>query len=394
VTERLYYQDCYLQEFRARVLETAADGRRVYLDRTAFYPTSGGQPFDIGTLGGANVTEVIDEEERVAHVLDAPIAIGEVAAQIDWERRFDHMQQHSGQHLLSAVLEELFEIPTVSFHLGAEVCTIDVAAPSLTSDQIDQAEVRSAEVVGEARPLAITFEDAASDLGLRKESQRTGTLRVVAIQGIDRSACGGTHVRNTAEIGPVLIRKTEKIRGSTRLEFVCGLRALHHARADFRTLQELSRQLSAPASETPGLVAAQLERIKTLEKANQRLASEIAQREGREQWAATAPDAHGIRYAVEQVEQGAIDDSLRIRAQAFVAQGRAVFLAVSKNPSSVLLAASGDSGVHAGDRVKSTVTAAGGRGGGNQALAQGSLPTTADLDAIAASLLTSSPAIS
>jgi alanyl-tRNA synthetase len=271
--------------------------------------------------------------------------------------------------------------------LGAEVCTIDVTAPSITAVQIDQTEVRCAEIVAEARPLAITFEDATADLGLRKESQGTGTLRVVAIQGIDRSACGGTHVRNTAEIGPVLIRKTEKIRGNTRLEFVCGMRALHQARADFRTLQELSRQLSAPAAETPGLVSAQLERIKALEKANQRLASEVAQREGREQWAATAPDAQGLRRAVEHVEQGAIDDALRTRAQAFVAQGRAVFLAVSKNPPSVLLAASADSGIHAGDRVKSAVTTAGGRGGGNQALAQGSLPATADLEAIASSLI-------
>jgi alanyl-tRNA synthetase len=152
-------------------------------------------------------------------------------------------------------------------------------------------------------------------------------------------------------------------------------------------LQELSRQLSAPAAETPALVAAQLERIKTLEKANQRLASEVAQREGREQWAATAPDAHGIRRAVERVEQGAIDDALRTRAQAFVAQGRAVFLAVSKNPPSLLLASSPDSGIHAGERIKSVVTASGGRGGGNQVLAQGSLPASADLDAIAESLL-------
>ena len=126
MTERLYYQDCYLQEFHARVIETSGDGRRVYLDRTAFYPTSGGQPFDTGKIGSAKVIEVIDEGDRVVHVLDAPIATGEIDAQIDWARRFDHMQQHSGQHLLSAVLEELFKIPTVSFHLGAEVCTIDV----------------------------------------------------------------------------------------------------------------------------------------------------------------------------------------------------------------------------------------------------------------------------
>jgi len=388
VTERLYYQDCYLRDFRATVIETADDGRRVYLDRTAFYPTSGGQPFDTGSLGSANVLEVIDEEERIAHVLDAAVSPGEVIGQVNWTRRFDHMQQHSGQHLLSAVLEELFEIPTVSFHLGAELCTIDVTAPAITTVQIDRVEERCAEIVREARPLVISFEDAAADLGLRKESQRKGTLRVIAIQGIDRSACGGTHVRTTAEIGPVLVRKTEKIRGNTRLEFACGMRALRQARADFRTLQDLSRQLSAPASETPALVVAQIEHIKTLEKANQKLASDAAQRDGRELWAATSPDPDGIRRRVEHVvEPGAIDDALRSRAQAFVAQGHAVFLAVSRNPPSVLLAASADSGVHAGERVKSAVTAAGGCGGGNQSLAQGSLPASADMAAVASMLV-------
>jgi alanyl-tRNA synthetase len=384
VTERLYYQDCYLREFRAQVVETADGGRRVYLDRTAFYPTSGGQPFDTGRLGEARVIEVIDEEERVAHVLDVAIAAGEVAGEIDWQRRFDHMQQHSGQHLLSAVLEELFKIPTVSFHLGAEVCTVDVTAPSLAAHQIDKAEERCAEIVSQALPLGITFEDAAAEMGLRKESRRTGTLRVVAIEGVDRSACGGTHVRTTAEIGPVAIRKTEKIRGNTRLEFVCGLRALRHARSDFRALQELSRQLSVPAAETPALVATQLERVKALEKANQRLAAEIAQREGRELWNTTAPGADGIRRVVQHA---AIDDAMRTRAQAFVAGGKAAFLVVSLSPPAILLAASADSGIHAGDRVKVAVTAAGGRGGGNQGLAQGSLPAAENLDAITEALL-------
>ena len=383
MTERLYYQDCYLRDFPAHVVETADEGRRVYLDRTAFYPASGGQPFDTGTLGAANVVDVIDEEDRVAHLLDTAISLGEITGQIDWARRFDHMQQHSGQHLLSAVLEDLFKISTVSFHLGSEVSTIDITAPALTTIQIDQLEDRCAEIVREARPVTITFEDATADLGLRKESQRSGSLRVVAIDRIDRSACGGTHVRTTAEIGPVFLRKTEKIRGNTRLEFVCGLRALRQARDDFRILQELSRQLSAPAAETPTLVSAQLERIKTLEKSNQRLASELAQREGRELWEATAPGADGIRRISQQ---GPIDDATRTRAQAFVAQGRAVFLVVSPNPPSVLLAASADSGIHAGERVKAAVTSAGGRGGGNQALAQGSLPQSADLVAITASI--------
>jgi alanyl-tRNA synthetase len=383
MTERLYYQDCYLRDFTARVVETADEGRRVYLDRTAFYPTSGGQPFDTGTLGGAHVVEVIEEEDRVAHVLDAPLSPGEIEGHVDWARRFDHMQQHSGQHLLSAVLEELFGIPTVSFHLGTELSTIDVAAGAINEGQKERAEERCAEIVREARPLGISFEDASADLGLRKESQRTGTLRVVSIEGIDRSGCGGTHVRTTAEIGPVFLRRTEKVRGNVRLEFVCGLRALRQARADFRTLQEISRHLSVPPSETPALVAAQIERIAALEKANRRMATELAQREGKEKWAATEPGLDGIRRVMERT---AIDDAMRVRAQAFVAQGHAVFLAVSENPPAILLAASADSGIHAGERVKAAVTAAGGRGGGNQALAQGSVPTGADLAAIAESL--------
>jgi alanyl-tRNA synthetase len=205
MTERLYYQDCYLREFRARVIEAADEGRRVYLDRTAFYPTSGGQPFDTGTLGGAKVIEVIDEDSRVLHlldhVLDAPVESQEVEGHIDWPRRFDHMQQHTGQHLLSAVLEELFAIPTLSFHMGAELSTIEIGAGALDTSRIEQVEQRCAKIVSEARPVVITFDQASADLGLRKASERTGTLRVVAIDGIDRSACGGTHVRSTAEIG-------------------------------------------------------------------------------------------------------------------------------------------------------------------------------------------------
>ena len=157
MTERLYYQDCYLREFRAKVIDAVDDGRRVYLDRTAFYPTSGGQPFDTGTLGGAKVIEVIDEDERVAHVVDAATPLGEITAQIDWLRRFDHMQQHSGQHLLSAVFEELFKIPTVSFHLGTEVSTIDVTAPSLTTVQIEQAEEHCAEISGRSPAVVDHF---------------------------------------------------------------------------------------------------------------------------------------------------------------------------------------------------------------------------------------------
>jgi alanyl-tRNA synthetase len=378
MTDRLYYNDSYLHEFQAHVVEVADEGRRVYLDRTAFYPSSGGQPFDLGTIGGVAVRDIVDEGDRVVHILEAPIAAGEVTGEVNWTRRFDHMQQHTGQHLLSAVFEDLFGISTVSFHMGAEASTIDVSAASLEARQLERVEERCAELVAEARPVLITFEDASADLGLRKATERTGTLRIVSIDRLDRSACGGTHLRSTAEIGPLQIRKIEKIRGTTRVEFVCGLRALRAARSDFRLLAEISRTLSTAPEDVPAFLAAQIEKSKTLEKTCQKLSGELARREGGELHAATTPGEDGIRRVIEK---GPIDDAVRTRAQAFIAGGKAIFLAVSDNPASVLLAASADSGMHAGNRVKEAVSAAGGRGGGNQALGQGSVPAAA-LDGI------------
>ena len=376
MTERLYYHDSYLREFTARVIDTADNGCRVYLDRTAFYPTSGGQPFDLGTLGGVAIRDVIDEEDRIGHLLEAPLGATEVQGLIDWDRRYDHMQQHTGQHLLSAVLEELFKIRTVSFHLGAEVSTIDVDAPSLTPQQLERVEERCAEVISQARPVQITFEEASADLELRKAPTRTGTLRIVTIDQLDRSACGGSHLRSTAEIGMVLAGKTEKIRATTRLEFVCGTRALRRARADHRLLASIGRTLSVPPEQSPELIAGLIEKNKSLEKTAQRLAIELARREGKELYLAATPGPDGIRRLMQR---GPIDDAMRARAQAFAAAEKAVFLAVCDQPPSLLLAASADSGIHAGDRIKAAVTASGGRGGGNQQLGQGSVPDSSAL---------------
>jgi alanyl-tRNA synthetase len=388
MTERLYYSDSYLCEFRARVIEADPAGIRVTLDRTAFYPTSGGQPFDVGTLSGVRVIEVIDEDDRVIHVLDAPlagkVADGEIEGQIEWSRRFDHMQQHTGQHLLSAVFEELYAAPTLSFHLGVETSTIDIGVASLDADRAARVEDRCAQIVAQARPVAVTYEDAGSASGLRKESQRTGTLRIVSIADLDRSACGGTHVRSTAEIGPVLIRKLEKVRGNLRVEFVCGRRAILAARRDYRLLSEIGRELSASFERAPEMIAAQSARVKALEKSSLRLATELASREGRELHASTAPDPDGLRRVKHD---GPIDEAMRVRAQAFTAGGSAVFLAICRDPPSLLLAASPDSGIHAGDRLKSALASAGGRGGGNQTLAQGSAPSAEALNVVTGALV-------
>jgi alanyl-tRNA synthetase len=211
MTERLYYTDAYTTQFTATVIEVAGD--RVYLDRTLFYPTSGGQPHDLGTLGGEPIADVVDENDRIAHVVARPsrLTVGQqITGTLDWTRRHDHMQQHTGQHLLSAVFEDLFGHKTVSVHFGDEYATLDLDVDMLSADRTARAERRANELVMEGHLVHVSFENAATATGLRKPSDREGEIRIVEIAGIDRSACGGTHVRNTAEIGPVTIRRVEK----------------------------------------------------------------------------------------------------------------------------------------------------------------------------------------
>ena len=386
MTTRLYYGDCYLSRFEASVAETDDARLRVYLDRTAFYPTSGGQPFDLGELAGIPVTEVNDvEDDRIVHVLASPLpeAITAVVGSIDWARRWDHMQQHTGQHLLSAVLNGLFEMPTVSFHLGAEISTIDVAGAALDPKRLAQTLERANAIVQENRPVTISYEDAAAAGGLRKASERSGTLRIVSIDRLDRSACGGTHVRATGEIGPVLIRKFDKIRGNLRIEFLCGMRAVRRAQADYDTLSQVSRLYSTGIGEIAAAAGVQISRLRDADKAFKRVADELWQYKGRELYRNTEPAADGIR---RHIREGALDDEARGLAQSFSGQARAAFLAVSKNPASVMLAASADSGINAGAILKSALAAAGGRGGGSATMAQGSVPTDDALGVVVAAL--------
>jgi alanyl-tRNA synthetase len=389
MTERLYYRDSYLTEFRARVVDVSPDAaspdrQRVYLDRTAFYPTSGGQPFDTGELGGLQVVEVTDEGDRIAHVLADTLAKTEVDGRIDRERRFDHMQQHTGQHVLSAVLIELFEAPTVSFHLGVEACTIDVAG-ALEPEQLREAERRANQIVFENRPVTVSFQDSSEDLGLRKPTEREGLVRIVSIENLDRSACGGTHVRATGEIGPILLRKLDRIRGNLRIEFLCGGRAVVRARADFDALSKIARVFSSPLDETPALVEAQREKLQESERTRRRLSTELAQASGRALHGETAPGPDGLRKVLRHFE-GSLSEESRAEAQSFTATGSAIFLALTENPPSVLLAASKDSGVNCGEVLKRLLGPRGGRGGGNATLAQGSLPSKTELQELTEAL--------
>ena len=385
-TTRLYYTDSYLTSFDARVVEIADEGRRVYLDRTAFYPTSGGQPNDVGSLGGETIVDVVDEGDRIAHVLTTGFRgdASSVAGRIDWARRFDHMQQHTGQHLLSAVLEEAYGFHTVSVHFGRDSSSLDLDVDSIGADRVIAAERRANEVVAENRLVTTSFEEASEAKGLRKQSEREGELRIVSIDGVDRSACGGTHVRATGEIGATLIRKVERVRKAVRLEFVCGLRAVRRARTDFEALTRIAGTLSASLDDAAALVAAQSEQLRGAENDRRRLEREVAGSRARALYDAAPADAHGrriVRY------DGASMDELRNLAQAVVALPRALLVGAVAEPPSLLFASSEDAGVDAGKSLREAVTKLGGRGGGSPRIAQGTVPDTGKLAEAVASIL-------
>jgi alanyl-tRNA synthetase len=271
-TKRLYYDDGFQREFTAEALScdpadpaasenpegAAAFGGsatplwRVKLDRTAFYPSSGGQPHDTGRLGEARVVDVVDEGEEVLHVVDKPIDVNAtVQGIIDWERRFDHMQQHTGQHVLSAVLHSKFALPTVSFHLGSDVCTIDVRGQEPTQEIVDRAMAAANDVVYADRAVSVRYGTAEqlAAAGVRKTVERSGTLRAIEIEALELQPCGGTHVQRTGQIGMIFVRSVSRIRQDWRVEFACGRRAVRLAQTDFAALRAVAQRLNCSPQE-------------------------------------------------------------------------------------------------------------------------------------------------
>ncbi len=376
MTERLYYHDSFLKDFDARVVRV--EDSRVVLDRTAFYPTSGGQPFDTGMLAGVRVVDVSEDENGdVVHTLEAPPAAepgATVHGEIDWERRSDHIQQHTGQHLLSAVFVKLFDFPTVSFHLGAETSTIDITAAALTPEQARQAEDACNQIIFEDRALHVFFatQEQARDLPLRKEVTREGRLRLVEIPDVDLSACGGTHVTSTGQIGCVLLRKIEKVKQGVRVEFVCGRRGVRAARKDFETLAEAAGVLTTHPHQLAAMVRRQAEDAKNSDKERQKLLITLAGYEAREMYAAAA-EQNGMRTLVKTFDNGDIQ-YVRSLASQFAAQPNARALFVLKQPPTVLLAQSKGLAGDLGALVKSLAAEFGLRGGGSRDMAQAGAP--------------------
>jgi len=390
LTERLYYADSFLHEFEACVV--AVSGEAVTLDRSAFYPTSGGQVFDTGWLevpGGdgsarIRVKEVTENEQTgdVLHVVESAQALqpgSVVRGAIDAARRLDHMQQHSGQHVLSAAFEKLYDYATVSFHMGEESCTIDLATDAVNAKQVEAAEKLANQVIAEDRTVEIRFAtpDEARTLGVRKiPPAERDKLRLIDVREFDLNACGGTHVRSTGQIGGILLRKTEKVKQGVRVEFVCGLRAIRTARRDFETLTEAAAVFSTHIWEVPQQVRKSLDEIKSAQKAQHRLLEEVAELQA-QQMLQSASERGGHKLVVQFFPERDLG-FIKMLAQKLTKAGNAVALLGCGGPQpSLVFAQTPGLPNDMGALMKQTVQQLGTRGGGNRDMAQGGAPDAA-----------------
>jgi len=374
VTSRLYYTDPSCRRFDATVTRVFEHQGRpaVTLDRTAFYPSSGGQPFDTGRLGGTDVVETIDEGDEVVHVLSSGLTAGsKVSGEIDWARRFDHMQQHTGQHILSGAFETLFENLTVGFHMGAEVSTIDLARDATPGD-IERGVDEANRIVWEDRPVAIRFvsKAEAASLSLRKEPQREGTLRLIDISGFDLCACGGTHVDRTGSIGLIAVLGVERMRGGSRLTFVCGARALRALRTYRDVVSGSVRALSVLPGELPAAIERLQEESKELRKQAKGFQEKLAEREG-VRLAAAAPEFHGVRVVVEVLDGWDVAGLKGLAAAATSSARACAVLVTAAAPVSIVIACSPTVPIDANVTLQQLTQRFGGRGGGKPGLAQG-----------------------
>jgi alanyl-tRNA synthetase len=394
MTTRLYYEDSFLYDFDAEVREILDSPRpALVLDRTAFYPSSGGQVFDTGwiTSGGDTkfrVTEVADAEDgKVIHYLEAPpkdLKPGiRVRGEVDSVRRRDHMQQHSGQHVLSAAFVRLYNMPTVSFHMGDDYCSIDLDTPALSKEQIESAERLANEIILENRSVEIRFvtRDEAGKLGLRKlPPTERDELRLIDIRDFDLSACGGTHVSQTGQIASILLRKMEKVRQGWRVEFVAGQRAVATARRDFTTLSETAALFSAHLYDVPQQARKALEEIKSLRKLREESQEELASAQAAA-WLAETPETNGRKLVVRTLADRDLN-FVKLLAQKLtrLCPNAVALLATTSPQPSLVFAQSAGQPFDMGALLKETMTKLGGRGGGSKDMAQGGVPRAEGID--------------
>jgi alanyl-tRNA synthetase len=409
LTERIYYHDSFLREFDANVVSCEREGDRwkVTLDRTAFYPTSGGQPHDIGTLGDAEVLEVVDvvtdapaasavspdagATHEVVHYASAEIPAGPVHGKIDWDRRIDHMQQHTAQHLLSAAFIELFGFQTKSFHLGRLLSTIDLDAPAILRHHLEKAEQRTNQIIIEDRDVVVRFGTAQelAEAGIRKKVEREGLLRAIDVEGFDRQPCGGTHLARTGQAGLLLIRKLERRRDSWRIEYVAGNRAIAAARSDFSILTQAASAMTCALAEVPAGIAKWSEERRALQSSAKKMEELLAQHEAREMLARQGTMPANRPAESPRVVSAVLDDAtgnyVGLLAAKLIADSNVIALLASHAGGHVVFAqsksASANSSSKTGDMgklLRETIQDFGGKGGGSRDFAQGSLPNAGD----------------
>jgi len=372
-----------------------SNGKQIWqlaLNRTAFYPTSGGQPFDTGQLSAVSLdgtalmvpVEQVEEDEQGAvwHFVRNPLVAGTfVEGQIDWKRRFDHMQQHTGQHLLSAVFWRELQAPTISFNLGESTSTIDLASEQVTHQSLERVERIANEIIGEDRQVTtrdLPRGEAEAMLAagqLRKLPDRQGTIRVIDIADYDKNACGGTHVRSTGQIGGLQVRAVERVSRGVRIEFVCGLRAVRAVRADLAILRETSALLSTRATELASTVGRLLTEGKANAKQCQKLREELAVFQGAK-LAMEEPIESGLRLVVRAWRDRDRDYVRLLASRTAIAAPRTavIFSANDSDPVRVFVARSSDLDFNCGQILREALAHVGLRGGGSADLAQGEVP--------------------
>jgi alanyl-tRNA synthetase len=384
VTLRLYREDPYLLEFDARVLERVEHAGRpaVVLDRTAFYAESGGQPWDTGTLQGVPVTAVVEDGERVVHVLAAPLAGDAVRGRVDGARRRDHRQQHHGQHLLSRALEELHRARTVGFHLGVAECSIDLDR-EIGAGQARAAEALANRVIWEARPVSVrrVTRAEAEALGVRVPEQAGDAVRLVEAAGFDVQPCGGTHPRNTAEVGCVVVLGQERYKGGSRVRFVCGDRAL----ATLHALLDVLDRAAGLLSSAPQDVALAVERLEARLADAEHRAKDLLDRALDGEARRLLGEAAGAPPVVVAAYDGRDPAELRLLAAKLLALAPCVALLGSRAGKAHVVFAQSEGLPHdVPALLQEAASALGGRGGGRGNLAQGGGDRVERLDAVLA----------
>jgi alanyl-tRNA synthetase len=374
MTKRLYYDDSYLRNFRAKALKISQTekGCEITLDQTAFYPSSGGQPHDLGSIHSGLVEDVFENEGGdIVHCVDRPVDSQDLECIIDWERRFDHMQQHTGQHVLSQAFLRTSKLGTVSFHMGVDYATIDLNAESVSMEQVHKTEDLANSILYENRPVRVRIAtpEEAPELSLRKESHRSGPLRIVEVVDFDVSACGGTHVKSTGEVGMISIRKIERVNRQARIEFVCGRRALKLHRRDIQSLEAIARTFSVGLHETPQRVEKQGEEVRQLRRLLQEKNKTLASLLAREIYL-EAPEYQEFKMVKRLFEYEEID-FIKLLAQSVVAQGPCVALLGNRSVQVQLVFAQSESlPWDMRPLINECCKLIEGRGGGSRTLAQ------------------------